>query len=76
MHETCPALESMVIACPLPPPPPPPNMEGSVITDVLNPPNLTRRVDGVASAITGILMHDEDHFAMIGIEEGSADNNV
>ena len=72
MHETCPALESMVITCP----PPPPNMEGFVITDVLNPPNLTRRVDGVASAIISILMHDEDHFAMIGIEEGSADNNV
>ena len=43
---------------------------------VLKPLNLTRRVDGVASAIIGILMHDEDHFAMIGIEECSTGNNV
>ena len=54
----------------------PHNMEGFVITGVLKPLNLTRRVDGVASAIIGILMHDEDHFAMIGIEEGSTHNNV
>ena len=43
-------------------------MEGFVITGVLKQLNLTRRVDGVASAIIGIPMHDEDHFAMIGIE--------
>ena len=43
-------------------------MEGFVITGVLKPLNLTRRVDGVASAIIGILMHDEDHFAMTSIE--------
>ena len=51
-------------------------MEGFVITGVLKPLNVTRRVDGAASAIIGILMHDEDHFAMIGIEEGSTGNNV
>ena len=51
-------------------------MEGFVITDVLNPLNMTRRVDGVASAIIGILMHDENHFAMIGMEEDSTGNNV
>ena len=54
----------------------PPYMEGFVITGVLKPLNVTRRVDGAASAIIGILMHDEDHFAMIGIEEGSTGNNV
>ena len=32
--------------------------------------------DGVASTIIGILMHDEDHFAMVGMEEGSTGNNV
>ena len=37
----------------------PPYMEGFVITGVLKPLNLTRRVDGVASAMIGILMHDE-----------------
>ena len=51
-------------------------MEGFVITGVLKPLNLTRRVDGVPSAIIGILMHDEDHFAMIGMEEGRTGNNV
>ena len=51
-------------------------MEGFVITGVLEPLNLTRRVDGVTSAIIGILMHDENHFAMIGMEEGSTGNNV
>ena len=51
-------------------------MEGFVITGVLEPLNLTRRVDGVASAIVGILMHDENHFAMIGMEEGGPGNNV
>ena len=51
-------------------------MEGFFILGVLKPPNLTRRVDGVASTIIGILMHDEDHFAMIGMEEGSTGNNV
>ena len=49
-------------------------MEGFVITGVLEPLNLTRNVDGVASAI--ILMHDENHFAMIGMEEVSTGNNV
>ena len=44
-------------------------MKGFVITDVLKPFNLTWRVDGVASTIIGILMHDEDHFAMVGREE-------
>ena len=42
-------------------------MEGIAITGVLEPLNLTRRVDGVAYAIIGILMHDENHFAMIGM---------
>ena len=51
-------------------------MEGFVITGVLEPFNLTTRVDGVASAIIGILMHDENHFAMIGMEEGITGNNV
>ena len=51
-------------------------MEGFVITGVLEPINLTRRVDGVASALTGILMHYENHFAMIGMEECSTGNNV
>ena len=51
-------------------------MEGFVITGVLEPLNLARRVGGVASAIVGILMHDENHFAMIGMEEGSTGNNV
>ena len=37
---------------------------------VLEPLNLTWRVDSVASAIIGILVHDENHFAMIGMEEG------
>ena len=46
-------------------------MEGFVITGVLEPFNLTWRVDGVASTIIGILMHDENHFAMVGMEEGS-----
>ena len=49
-------------------------MEGFVITGVLKPLNLTRRVDGVVSSIIGILMYDEDYFAMIGIEEGSTGN--
>ena len=51
-------------------------MEGFVITGVLEPLNLTRRVDGVASPTIGILMHDENHFAMIGMDEGSTGNNV
>ena len=51
-------------------------MGGFVITGVLEPLNLTWRVDGVASAIIGIFMHDENHFAMIGMEEGSTGNNV
>ena len=51
-------------------------MERFVITGVLKPLNLARRVDGVSSAIIGILMHDEDHFAMIGMEEDSTGNNV
>ena len=46
-------------------------MKGFVITGVLEPFNLTWRVGGVASAIIGIFMHDENHFAMIGMEEGS-----
>ena len=54
----------------------PPYMEGFVITGVSKPLNLTRREDGIASSIIGILIHDEDHFAMIGIEEGSTGNNV
>ena len=48
-------------------------MEGFVITGVLESLNWTWRVDGVASAIIGIFMHDENHFAMIGIEEGSTE---
>ena len=40
-------------------------MEEFVITGVLEPLNLTWRVDGVASAIIGMIMHDENHFAMI-----------
>ena len=51
-------------------------MKGFVITGVLKPFNLTWRVDGVASTIIGILMQDEDHFAMVGMEEGSAGNDV
>ena len=51
-------------------------MEGFVITGIVKPLNLARTVDGVSSAIIGILMHDEDHFAMIGMEEGSTGNNV
>ena len=51
-------------------------MEGSVITGVLEPLNWIWRVDGVASAIIGIFMHDENHFAMIGMDEGSTCNNV
>ena len=51
-------------------------MEGFVITGVLEPFNLTWRVDGVASTIIGILMHDENRFAMVGMEEGSTGNNV
>ena len=51
-------------------------MEGFVIPGVLKPLNLDRRVDGISSAIIGILMHDEDHFAMIGMEEGSTGDNV
>ena len=51
-------------------------MEGFVITGVLEPLNSTWRVDGVASAIIGLFMHDENHFAMIGMEEGSTGNNV
>ena len=51
-------------------------MEGFVITGVLEPLNLTWRVDGVASAIIGIFMHDENQFAMIGIEEVSTGNIV
>ena len=42
-------------------------MEGFVITGVLEPFNLTWRVDGVASTIIGIFMHDENHFTMIGM---------
>ena len=49
----------------------PPYMEGFVITGVLKPLNLARRVDGVAFAIICILMDDEDHFAMIGTEEAA-----
>ena len=51
-------------------------MEGFIITGVLEPLNLTWRVDSVASAIIGILMHDENHFAIIGMEEGSTGDNV
>ena len=51
-------------------------MEGFVITGVSKPLNLARRVDGVASAIICILMHDEDPFAMIGMEEGGTGNNI
>ena len=51
-------------------------MEGFVITGVLKPFNLTWRVDGVASTIIGILLHDENHFAMVGMEEGSTGKNV
>ena len=51
-------------------------MEGFVITCVLKSFNLTGRVDGVASTIIGILMHDENHFAMVGMEEGGTGNNV
>ena len=51
-------------------------MKGFVITCVLKPFNSTWRVDGVASTIIGILMHDENHFAMVGMEEGSTGNNV
>ena len=40
-------------------------MEGFVITGVLEPHNMTWRVDGVASAIIGIFMQDENHFAMM-----------
>ena len=54
----------------------PSHMEGFVITCVLEPFNLTWRVDGVASTIIGILMHDENHFVMVGKEEGSTGNNV
>ena len=46
-------------------------MEGFVITGVLKPLNLSRRVDGVSSAIIPILMHDEDHFTMIGMERAA-----
>ena len=51
-------------------------MEGFVVTGVLEPFNLTWRVDGVASTIIGIFMHDENHFAMVGMEGGSTCNNV
>ena len=51
-------------------------MEGFVITGVLEPFNLTWRLDGVASTIVGILMRDENHFAMVCMEEGSTGNNV
>ena len=51
-------------------------MEGFVITGVMKPLNLARRVDGISSVIIGILMHDEDHFVMIGMEKGSTGNNV
>ena len=51
-------------------------MEGFVITGVLEPLNLTWRMDGDASAIIGIHMPDENHFAMIGMEKGNTDNNV
>ena len=51
-------------------------MEGFVITGVLEPLNLTWRVDGVSSAIIHMFMHDENHFAMIGVEEDSTGNNV
>ena len=47
-----------------------------VVTAVLEPLNLTWRVDSVASTLIGIFMHDENHFAMIGVEEGSTGNNV
>ena len=51
-------------------------MEGFVITGVLEPLNLTWRVDGVASSKIDLFMHDENHFATIGVEEGSTGNNV
>ena len=51
-------------------------MEGFVITGVLKPFNLTWRVDGVAYTLKGILMHVENHIAMVGMEEGSTGNNV
>ena len=54
----------------------PSHMEVFVITCVLDPLNLIWRVDGIASAIIGIFMYDENHFAMIGMEEGSTCNNV
>ena len=37
---------------------------------------LTWRVYGIASSIKGIFLHHDDHFAMIGVEEGSTGNNV
>ena len=54
----------------------PSKMEGFVITWILEPFNMTWRVDGVASTIVGIFMHDENHFAMIGMEKGSTCNKV
>ena len=45
-------------------------MEGFVITGVLEPFNLTWRVDGVASTIIGILIHDENNFAMVDTPTG------
>ena len=76
MHETCPTLERGRIAIKEVDNLFPSHMEGFVITGVLEPFNLTWRVDGVATTIIGILMHDENHFAMAGMEEGSTDNNV
>ena len=51
-------------------------MEGFVIAGVLEPFNLTWRVDGVVSTIIGIFMDDENHFAMVGMEEGNTGYNV
>ena len=76
MYETCPTLERSSISIKEGDNLFPSHMEEFVITGVLEPLNLTCRVDGVASAIIGIFMHDENHFAMIGMEEGSTGNNV
>ena len=68
IHEICPTLERSRISIKEGDNLFPSHMEGFVITGVLKPFNLTWSVDGVASAIIGIFMHDENHFAMIGMK--------
>ena len=51
-------------------------MDRLVITEILEPFNSTRGMNGIASAIIGIFMQEHPHFAMICVDESSTGNNL